>query len=104
VLFTAYKLHAIGMELIAMDTSARVVLYLAKPTMGRLEQLHTQKGVSKGEILRQALSVYSYILEQKDKDHSLRVLLERSNGKQTELVLPTDIEAAKAPELVPAGA
>ena len=86
-----------------MDTSSRVVLYRAKPTMARLEQLRTQKGVTKGEILRQALSVYSYILDAKERDKSLHVLLERSNGKQTELVLPTDIEAAEAPELVLAG-
>ena len=78
----------------------RVVLYLAKPTMDRLKQLHMQKGVTKGEILRQALSVYSYILSAKDTDPSLRVLLERSNGRQTELVLPTDIGAAKTPEMV----
>ena len=46
-----------------------------------------KQNVTKGEILRRALSVYNYILEAKVICPELEVLLNR-NGKLTELVVP----------------
>jgi hypothetical protein len=68
--------------------SGRLVLTLAAPTLARLDELSRQQGLKFGEIIRQALAIYSHIVEARRQNPKTRVLIDRGDGKPSELVLP----------------
>lgn len=67
----------------------RLVLKFAPQTMDRLMRLAQLRGKTKaGDIVREALAVYGHILEARQGNDKFRVLLDRGDGKPSELVLP----------------